>query len=60
MAAHPWRTAARGGTKATLESLHAETKAAFEGLRGDIGHMIWLQLATSAALVLAIAAKMVT
>ena len=61
MSTHAWRTAARGGSKATLESSHAETRAAFEGLRGDISHMIWLQLATIlAALVLAIATTLLT
>ena len=61
MGTHAWRTAARGGTKATVESLHAETRAAIEGLRGDIGHVIWLQLATIlAALVLAIATTLLT
>ena len=61
MSTHAWRTAARGGSKATLESSHAETRAAFEGLRGDISHMIWLQLATIlAAFVLAIATTLLT
>ena len=36
------------------------TKAAIEGLRGDISHMIWLQLATLAALFVAMAAKMLS